>query len=284
MAGKRIRISSKMLFAWFMLGGFILLFSPLGITSKFQFAFARLFRWPLSAGRQMPLSAKTELPLKDDASQKESQYQNYIANLEAELAQKNQTIQQLSGMRTRSRDLEGAKLVPADIIISSVTGLRSELIINRGKDDGLTKDMFVIGNNSVIGTISEMSARTAKVRLFTDAESTVQVNIPKVEINMLMQGAGNNSAKIKMVPVKHEIKIGEPVMLRKKPGFLDSAMVIGEVRECKRDNKNPSLWDITIKPRCDITKLNNVAVIIMNPQNSGNLSRAETPKPSGGGK
>jgi rod shape-determining protein MreC len=271
-----------MLFTWFMLGGFILLFSPLGLTGKFQFAFARIFRWPLSTGRQIPLSAKTELPFKDDAEKKESQYQNYIANLEAELQQKNLTIQQLTGLRTRLHDLEGAKLVPADIILSSVSGLRSELIINRGKDDGLTNGMFVLGNNSVIGTVSDMSARTAKVRLFSDASSTVQVNIPDVETNMLMQGAGNSSAKIKMVMVKHQIKIGEPVMLRKKPGYLDSAMVVGEVQQFKRDNKNPSLWDITVKPSCDITKLNNVAVIIMNPQNTGNLGRAENAKTSGG--
>jgi rod shape-determining protein MreC len=282
MARKRIRISRRMLFTWFMLGGFILLFSPLGITGKFQFAFARIFRWPLSAGRQIPLSAKTELPLKNDAEKKESQYQNHIANLEAELQQKNLTIQQLTGLRTRLHELEGAKLVPADIILSSVSGLRSELIINRGKDDGLVNGMFVLGNNSVIGTVSDMSARTAKVRLFSDASSTVQVNIPDVETNMLMQGAGNNSAKIKMVTVKHQIKIGEPVMLRKKPGLLDSAMVVGEVQQCKRDSKNPSLWDITVKPSCDITKLNNVAVIIMNPQSSGNPGRAENAKTTGG--
>jgi rod shape-determining protein MreC len=282
MARKRIRISNKWLFAWFMLAGFILLFSPLGITGKFQFAFARLFQWPLSTTRQVPLSVKTELPFKDDADRKESQYQNYIANLEAELLQKNLTIQQLSGLRSRLRGLEGAKLVPADIIISSLKGLQSELIINRGKDDGLTNGMFVIGNNSVIGTISDMSARTSKVRLFTDTSSTVQVNIPNVETNMLMQGAGNNTARIKMVPVKHQIKIGEPVLLRKKPGFLDSAMVVGEVQQCKRDNKNPSLWDITVKPNCDITKLNNVAVIIMNPAGSGTLSREAAHKSSGG--
>ena len=282
MAGKRIRISRKMLFAWFMLGGLILLFSPLGITSKFQFAFARIFRWPLSTTRQIPLSVKTEMPLQDDADKKESQYQNHIANLEAELQQKNQTIQQLTGLRTRLHDLEGAKLLPADIIMSSVSGLRSEFIINRGKDDGLINGMFVIGNNSVIGTISDMSARTARVRLFSDASSTVQVNMASIETNMLMQGAGSNTAKIKMVPVKHQIKIGEMVFLRKKPGLLDSAMVVGQVQQCKRDNKNPALWDITVKPSCDITKLTNVAVIIMNPQNSGSLGRAETAKTSGG--
>jgi rod shape-determining protein MreC len=282
MARKRIRISKRMLFAWFMLAGFILLFSPLAITSRFHVALARFFHRPLSAGRQMPLSARTELPLKDDFSRKESQYQNYIANLEGELRQKDQTIQQLSGFRTRLRGLEGARLVPADVVVASTSGLRSEMIINRGKDDGACKDMFVIGDNSVIGTISDLSARTAKVRLFSDSSSVVQVNIPGMEINMLMQGSGNNTAKIKMVPAKHQIKIGSPVMLRKKPGALDSAMVVGEVQQCKRDNKNPALWDITVKPSCDITKLNNVAVIVMNPQDSGNTSRVDNVKTSGG--
>jgi rod shape-determining protein MreC len=271
-----------MLFAWFMLAGLILLFSPLAVTSRLQYAFARFFHRPLNAGRQVPLSAKTELPLKDDFSKKESQYQNYIANLEEELRQKNQAIQQLTGVRTRLRGLEGAKLVPADIIIASVSGLRSEFIINRGKDDGVCKDMFVIGDNSVIGTISDLYARTAKVRLFTDSASIVQVNIPDIEINMLMQGSGNNTAKIKMVPAKHQIKIGSPVMLRKKPGVLDSAMIVGEVQQCKRDSKNPALWDITVKPSCDITKLSNVAVIVMNPQDLGDTSRVENTKTSGG--
>jgi len=229
----------------------------------------------------MPLSAKTELPLKDDSSRKESQYQNYIANLEEELRQKNGIVEQLTGLRTRMRGLEGAKLIPADVITASAEGARGEIIINRGSDDGLKKDFFVIGDNSVIGTISDLSARTAKVRLFSDSSSVVQVNIPDMEINMLMQGSGNNTAKIKMVPVKHQIKIGEPVMLRKKAGYMDSAMVIGEVQQCKRDSKNPALWDITVKPRCDITKLSNVAVIIMNPPNSGSLGQTEKPKTIG---
>jgi hypothetical protein len=101
--------------------------------------------------------------------------------------------------------------------------------------------------------------------LFSDASSTVQVNIPGLEINMLMQGSGANSAKIKLVPLKHKIKVGDEVMLRKKPGYLDIAMIAGAVQQCKRDDKNPALWDITVKPACDISKLDNIAVIIMNP-------------------
>jgi rod shape-determining protein MreC len=159
-------------------------------------------------------------------------------------------------------------VVPADIITASVEGRRSELIINRGSDDGLMKELFVIGDNSIIGTITDLSARTAKVRLFSDASSVVQVNMSGLEINMLMQGDGGNTAKIKFVPVKHKIKAGDAVLVRKKPGYLDIAMIAGAVQQCKRDDKNASLWDITVKPVCDIAKLNNVAVIVMNqPEN-----------------
>jgi len=257
-----------MLFAWCMLGGFILLFSPRAITSKFQFTFARVFHWPLSMGRNMPLSAKTKVSVQNDFSQKETQYQNYIANLEEELRQKNQAVQELAGLRSRLGGLEGAKLVPADIITTSIEGLHCELTINRGSEDGLVKGLFVIGDNSVIGVITDLSQRTANVRLLCDASSTVQVNIPGLEINMLMHGGGANKAKIKLVPLKHKINVGDKVLLRRKPGYLDIAMIVGVVNQCKRDDKNPSLWDITVNPVCDITKLSNLAVVVMNPATS----------------
>ncbi|MBN2020031.1 MAG: rod shape-determining protein MreC [Sedimentisphaerales bacterium] len=265
MARKRIRITSRMLFVWFLLAGFILLFCPAKITSKFQFAFARIFRWPLNIGKNMSLSARTSVAVQDESARKESQYQNYIVNLEEELRRKNEQIRQLTGIRTRLRGFEGAKLAPAEIITSSTEGQRCELIINRGSDDGLAKGFYVIGDNSVIGIVTDLSARTAKVRLLTDTSSAVQVNIAGIEANMLMQGDGKNLAKIKMVPAKHKIKVGDPVLVRRKPGLLDIAMIAGAVQQCKRDDKNASLWEITVKPVCDTARLNDVAVIIMNP-------------------
>ncbi len=255
-----------------MLAGLILLFSPQSITSRFQFAFARLFRWPLSMGRNIPLAARTELSIGENFGRKETQYQNHIANLEEELREKDRKIEQLSGLRSRLRGLEGAKLVTADIITASAEGLRSELIINRGTEDGLGKGFFVIGDNSVIGNITDLAARTAKVRLFTDAASITQVNIPGIKINMLMQGNGNNSAKIKLVPVKHQIKKGDRVVALKKPGYLDIAMIAGAVDECRRDDSNPALWDITVKPVCDTAELKSVAVIVMNPPKNIKIS------------
>ncbi len=266
MAKNPIRVSRRMLITWFMLAGFIFLFAPQKLTNKFQFAFARIFRWPLSIGRNVSLSARMEQPLTNVVSRSEySQLQNHLANVIEQRDQEHKKVEKLSGLRDRFV-LEGARFVLADVITASIDGSRGELIINRGQDDGLAEDQFVLGNNSIIGTISDVSSRTAQVRLITDSTSRIAVKIAELNASWVMQGAGNNSAKVQLLSIKHKVKTGDVVCARKKPGFLDAPMIVGRVAECERDDENPSLWDITVEPVCDLKRLSNIAVIIMNLQ------------------
>jgi len=249
-----------MLFTWFMLGGFIFLFTPSKLTNKFQLAFARVFHWPLSIGRNISLSARTRQPLTDVVSRgKHVQLQNYLANVEAQLAQELQRNEKLSGLR-KKHPLAEAKFAFANIAKSSA----NELIINRGEKDGLAKGQFVLGDNSIIGTISEVLSHTAKVKLITNATSQIAVTIANQ--NAIIQGDGKDSAKIPLFPRKHKVQVVDPVFCRPKPGFLNSPMIIGKVIQCKRDDENPLLWDIMVKPACDIEKINYVDVIVMNSQ------------------
>ena len=252
--------SRRMLFTWFMLAGSIFLFAPANLTNKFQFAFAHIFRWPLSIGRNISLSARTQPQLTDAVSRRKyNQLQNYLANLTEELNQERQKVKKLSRLRNR-RPLEGAGLVLADVITASTDGL----IINRGQNDGLQKGQFALGDNSIIGTISDVSPRTAKVKLITETTSKIAVKI--AGLKTVIQGDGKNSVRVQLLSIKHKVKIGDNVYACRKPGLLDAAMIIGTVAQCKRDDENPLLWDITVKPACDIEKLNDVAAIIMNPQ------------------
>lgn len=263
MARKQIKVSRRMLFTWFMLGGLILLFTPHSLTNKLQFGFARIFRWPLSFGRSISLAAHRRQPLTDGLT--EAQYQNYIANLEEELWQECQKVEKLSGLRNR-RAFEGAKLVVADVITATINDSRGELIINRGQDDGVAKGQYVLGLNNVIGTVSETASRTAMVKLVTDPTSKIEIKMAESNIKRIMQGAGSNSAKIWLLSKEHRVKTGDRVFACKTPGLLDGALIIGKVTGCKTDEENPLLWDITVEPSCNAGALENVAVIIMNPQ------------------
>ena len=266
MAARQIRISGRMLFVWFMMVGVIFLFAPQNLTNKFQFAFARIFQWPLSIGKNISLSAHTQQGIKDVVRRREyNKLQNHLAYLNEELIQKQEIIEILSGLRDRFSSLEGADIMIADVIKTSIDSLQSGFIINRGKDDGIDKNQFVLGDNNIIGRISDVSARTAKVKLITDPGSKIPVKIAGLNVDMLMLGNGNNSAKIKLQKIKHKIKIGDIVSIQKIPGFMDTPMIAGTVTKCDRDNNNPLLWDITVSPACNLEKLNNVAVIIMNP-------------------
>ena len=240
--------------------------APQEVTNKFQFAFAQIFRWPLSIGRNISLSARTRQPLGDVVSRREhSQLQNHLANVTEELVEKHRKVEELSGLRNRLYALQGAQLMLADVITGSIDG-DNKLIINRGESDGLAEGQFVLGDNSIIGTISEVSARTAKVKLITDPSSNIAAKIGGLDVETLIQGDGKDSVKVQLLSIRHKVQVGADVYACKQPGLLDTAIKIGAVARCKRDDGNPLLWDITVKPACEIKELSEVAVVIMNPR------------------
>jgi len=260
-ARKRNKVSRRMLFTWLGLAGFILLFLPQSFTSKFQSTFTHVFRLPLSIGRNITLSTHMRQPVEEALARREAQYQNYIANLEQELRQEREKVEKLSGLRNR-RSLEGAKLVFADVITASIDSSRAEITINRGLSDSIGEGQYVLGDNSIIGRVCEASSRTVRIKLVTDPASNIPIKIAGV--SRVMCGDGAKLATIGLL--KKKVKIGKNVYADRQPGFLDSPMIVGKVAGCKKNQQNPLLWDVTVKPTCEIEKLKKVAVIIMNPR------------------
>ena len=252
-----------MLFTWFMLTGFILLFAPQDLTSKFQLAFVHVFRWPLSIGGDLVLTAQTQQPLTGTVSRSETQYLSYIANLEETLAEERRKFEKLSGLYN-TYVWEGTDFAMADVITVTLDKSASELTIACRKTAGLAEGQFVLGGECIIGMVSDVFPQISKaeVVLVTDPTSVIPVEV--AGLKNIMKGSGNNSAKIEMV--KNEVKVGENVFALKKPGFLDAPMIVGKVTECNMNQKYPSFWDITVVPACNIEQLEDVAVIIMNPQ------------------
>ena len=158
------------------------------------------------------------------------------------------------------RYLTGAKLMPADKMTVTISDTQAEMIINRGTDEGLASNQFVIADNSIIGTVSEVDTHTARIRLFTDPDSDTVVRIGNSD--RIMKGCGNNQAKVKML--KNDLRIGIRIMASKRPGFLDTPMTIGKVVRCEH-NDQPLLWDITVEPVCNIKESDSIHVIVMNP-------------------
>lgn len=267
-----------MLFTWFVLSGLILLFAPQDLTGKFQLGFVRIFRWPLSMGGDLVLTANTQQQFQDMVPRREyDKLLNHIDNLQETLRRQREKFEKAYGLYNTSV-WEGTNYVIADVITANTKGSRNELTVNYRGKAGLTKGQFVLGDNSIIGTISNVSSGAARVKLFTDPTSRIPVRIGELNFDRMMYGNGDNMAKIPQVSAEYQnqIKIGQSVFasdkkpelsknpeLNKKSEFLDAPVLIGKVAKVEKSRKNPLLLDITVRPACDIEKLEDVAVIIM---------------------
>lgn len=258
MARKQVKVSRRMLFAWCMLGGLIFLFAPDNLTNRCQLAFARLFHWPLSFGRSISLSAKPSRSSGNDFTAIENQLNIHIANLQERLFATEEKLKQLSGLYDVYH-WGNTRFVIADV----TRGSTDELVINYGAMDGIAVGQFVLGDNSIIGKISAVARRTAKVSLITKPDCKIEVRISRLGIKKIMQGGGNNTAKIRMVSTEKKIKKGDKVFFRPKAGFLSVPIIVGTITDYKEDDDYPLLWDITVTGVCDIEQLDNVAVIVI---------------------
>lgn len=256
------RLSKRMLFMYCMLGGLIFLFCPPRITGKLQLAYARLFTWPLAKGRSLTLISRPAAAPKDsditdykDLHTENRRLKNDLANMKAQLQEARGEIDRLARVRTVP-EWESMQFLPATIVTSTGRS-RTELIINRGQDEGVTEGCYVMGaaDHSIIGKVSNVSPHVAKVKLITDPTSVIPVEIGDSGVQGLMEGN-----KIRLVPAKHAIRPGDPVKARKMPGFLDVGVITAEVAQCKPAD-DPLLLDITIQPVSDITNLMRVFVV-----------------------
>lgn len=266
MARKQEKVSRRMLFIWFMLAGCIMLFAPQSFTGKLQLAFVDIFRWPLSLGGNVALTARTQESHDGGFDVDErTRYENHIANLE-------QTIEEYKRKFRMQHKYtpyiwEGASIAGADVRTRAVDGPSNELMIeNRMKV--LKKGQYVLGGNSVIGTISDVLPQlgTARVQLITDSDSQIPVKIGNGNLRNILKGTDSNVAIIEQVKTK--VDVGERVFALRKPGILDldAPIITGKVSRCVRNPKEASTWDVTVVPVCDLQHIENVAVIVINPK------------------
>jgi len=236
------------------------LFTPASVTGKLQLAYARMFRGPLAAGRGVTVAARTTLPKGTIDRADHTKLQNTVANLRAQLELAEKRIDDLAKLRTIS-DFDRMRFAPASILSDPGQG-QGELLINRGRTDGLAVGQFVIGDLSVIGTISAVLDQTAKVKLITDPTSRIPARLARMEAQGIMTGSGADGAVIRQVDSQRSAQKGDRVYALKTPGFPEVPIVTAEVVDCERDEEEPSLWSVTVRPVCDISNLKSVHVIV----------------------
>lgn len=270
MTRKWASTSKGMVFACGLLVGLIFLFLvPREAAGRLQLAYAHVFRWPLAMGRGV-VRAQATTPTRSISPQEYEalfkacqQLRNEVANLRAELQETNRQIELLTKLKAKP-GLEHMQPIPAKVY----TQVQDEMTISQGRESGVAVGQYVLSltearleEQCVIGVVSAISAKGAKVRLFTNPDSRIPVSIAGLKVSKVMDGRGDGAAKIPLVPRDHAIQVGAAVYAQAKRGLLDVPVIVAEVAQCKTDVDNPQVWDITVRPVCDLTALSDVVVL-----------------------
>lgn len=153
-------------------------------------------------------------------------------------------------------------LVPARVIGRDVATWTSMIVIDRGENDGIKKEMAVVTDKGLVGSVVETAAFSSKVELITDARVAVGALVQRSRLAGIVEGTLKDPAHPRMlnVPRNADITQGDTVITSGFGGIYPKGIIIGHVSEVKNDEGGLLKYGV-IEPSVDFQKIEDVAVI-----------------------
>ncbi len=153
------------------------------------------------------------------------------------------------------------RLIEADVINRDPISSIQNLTINKGKKDGIKKELAVTLNGALIGKISEVSDYTSKVLLITDQTSIVNSTIQDSRATGVIKGQLGYGLKMELIPQNTVIKEGDIVITSGLGGILPKGLIIGSIDVVEKAD-NEIFQTATIKPTINFKNTENVFIIL----------------------
>ena len=156
---------------------------------------------------------------------------------------------------------ESLDFVGADVISKGVTANMSSIIINRGSNDGVSKNLPVLSSNGVIGKITAVSSSSSEVQLISDVNFRLSVKIAPDEVEGIMRWIREDICEIAELKKISDIEIGDIVLTSNLSIYFPPNLTVGEVMSLfeKSDSSNRI---VTMKLFSDLSTINQLFVLL----------------------
>jgi len=137
------------------------------------------------------------------------------------------------------------------------------ILIDKGFEDGLLKDMAVITEEKVlIGRITEVFDKYSKIMLATHKNMSFDVMIKREgeEVSAVAQGQGSSKIIINLIPQKEEISEGDAIVTSNLGGIFPELILVGYIKEFAKNDTDP-FQTARVDNALDISQIKNVFII-----------------------
>lgn len=153
------------------------------------------------------------------------------------------------------------KTVPAQVLGTSGTDLSRVFNIDKGKDDGIARDMAVITPDGIVGKVRDVFPHSALVLAINDPTSGAGVILETTRTRGILRGNALGQTQIVDIMADQRIKPGEPVITAGGDLIFPRGLPVGTVEKIVNDPDRDSFIDVIIKPAAHLDRLDEVLVI-----------------------
>jgi len=180
-----------------------------------------------------------------------------ILNTFENLIRENETLRtQLNYSRKTSR----FALIPAEVVARSPSSFFNEVIIDKGKKDGVFIGKAVISESGLVGRITEVYPSSSKVRLLIDENSSVSVVIKRTNEIGVVSGNSYYLPKLKYISSTSDVRDGDMVITSGISDYFPKGIPVGYIKILPKKELE-LFYNIDLIPVVDFSKLRFVFVV-----------------------
>jgi rod shape-determining protein MreC len=157
-----------------------------------------------------------------------------------------------------------------DFVLATVVGRdpgtwTNTIIINRGTEHGVAKDMAVVTPAGLVGSVVQAYGNSAKVQLILDPRSAVGaiVQRPESRVAAIVEGSAAKPPALRMVNIARDADVikGDKIVTSGFGGIYPKGRLVGEVTDVVNEEGGLLKYAI-LKPAVDFDRLEEVLVIV----------------------
>jgi rod shape-determining protein MreC len=153
----------------------------------------------------------------------------------ARLLQWQEVARRLAAENRALHDL--TKLVPdhamsaisARVIADSGGAFMRNVLVDAGAQNGVARGQAAVTGEGLVGRVSEVGQRTARILLLTDLNSHIPVTLERTHQHALLDGDNSDRPRIVFLPLKAEVAPGDRVVTSGSGGVFPPGLAVGVV-------------------------------------------------------
>jgi rod shape-determining protein MreC len=175
------------------------------------------------------------------------------------------------------------KTVPAQVIGSSGSDQSRVFYIDKGKGEGLARDMAIVTAEGIVGKIREVFPHSAQVLAINDQSSGAGVILETTRTRGILRGNAEGQPQIVGILADQRIKPGENVLTAGGDQIFPRGLPVGVVESVTNDPDRDGFINVIVKPAAHLDRLDEVLVITstdprFSPQQQMDIETSETLK------